>query len=82
MYEIILTDSALRDLKGFDKGLQVRLIEKMSELENDPILKSRKLKNSSLGEYRYRVGDYRVIFDIDNGNVVILRIGHRKEIYR
>ena len=30
--------------------------------------------------YRFRIGDYRVVFDIDDNNVVILRIGHRKSI--
>lgn len=82
MYEVILTDSALRDLRSFDKILQERLIKKILELEVDPTAKSRKLKNSSLGDYRFRIGDYRVIFDIDDGKVIILRIGHRKEIYR
>ncbi|PIU83448.1 MAG: hypothetical protein COS68_03990 [Elusimicrobia bacterium CG06_land_8_20_14_3_00_38_11] len=35
-----------------------------------------------MGMYRFRVGDYRVIFDVDKNNIVILRIGHRKKIYR
>jgi mRNA interferase RelE/StbE len=35
-----------------------------------------------IGAYRFRIGDYRVVFDIDDNNVVILRIGHRKSIYK
>lgn len=37
---------------------------------------------AALGTYRYRIGDYRVIFDMDGKKVVILRIGHRREVYR
>jgi mRNA interferase RelE/StbE len=36
----------------------------------------------SLGTYRFRIGDYRIIFDIEDEEIVILRVGHRKEIYR
>lgn len=35
-----------------------------------------------LGTYRFRIGDYRIIFDIEGEEIVILRIGHRREIYR
>ncbi len=38
--------------------------------------------DSSLGEYRFRVGDFRIIFDLDGDNLVILRVGHRREVYR
>ncbi len=40
------------------------------------------MSNQKIGSYRFRVGDYRVIFDIDNGNIVVSRIGHRKSIYK
>jgi len=36
----------------------------------------------ALGSYRLRIGDYRVIFDIIGNDIVVLRIGHRKEIYK
>lgn len=52
------------------------------KLENNPFKYSEKLTNSAIGTYRFRVGDYMVIFDIENNNIVILRVGHRKEIYR
>ncbi len=40
------------------------------------------MTDSSLGSYRFRVGDYRVIFDLEGEEIVVLRVGHRKEIYR
>jgi mRNA interferase RelE/StbE len=43
------------------------------------------LKGSKLGDFwKYRVGDYRVIADIDDGavRILVVRIGHRREVYR
>ncbi|MCK4791223.1 MAG: type II toxin-antitoxin system RelE/ParE family toxin [Desulfobacteraceae bacterium] len=41
-----------------------------------------KLFDPALGTYRFRIGDYRVIFDIEGEEIVVLRVGHRKDIYR
>ncbi|MDH4220892.1 MAG: type II toxin-antitoxin system RelE/ParE family toxin [Candidatus Aminicenantes bacterium] len=35
-----------------------------------------------MGGYRFRIGDYRVIFDIEGNEIGVLRVGHRREIYR
>jgi len=43
---------------------------------------AQKLSDPRLGTYRFRVGEYRVIFDVEGSDIVILRVGHRKEIYR
>ncbi|MBC8254135.1 MAG: type II toxin-antitoxin system RelE/ParE family toxin [Ardenticatenia bacterium] len=40
------------------------------------------MTDSKLGTYRFRVGDYRVIFDVEDDKVIILRVGHRRDIYR
>ena len=40
------------------------------------------LTDSELGTYRFRIGDYRVVFDIDGSEIIILRIGHRRELYK
>ncbi|HMQ78410.1 MAG TPA: type II toxin-antitoxin system RelE/ParE family toxin [Ignavibacteria bacterium] len=57
-------------------------MEKLKEYSENPYEYSRKLKDSSIGQYRFRIGDYRAAFDIDGDNIVILRIRDRKEIYR
>ena len=41
-----------------------------------------KLTDPALETYRFRIGDYRVIFDIEDKEIVILRVGHRKNIYK
>ena len=54
----------------------------MLRYKDDPLKYARKLIDPKLGGYRFRIGDYRVVFDIENDEIVVLRIGHRKEIYR
>jgi mRNA interferase RelE/StbE len=50
--------------------------------EEDPLIHAEKLIDSRFGTYRFRVGAYRVIFDLEGNDLVVLRVGHRKEIYR
>lgn len=82
MYKIVITEKAVKDLKNIDKETKNRLAKKMLKLSKTPLKHAQKLINPKIGEYRFRIGDYRVIFDIDFENIVILRIGHRKKIYK
>ncbi len=82
MFEILFTNRALKDLRNFDNNIRKRIIKKIGELNNEPVKKSRKLINKKIGQYRFRIGVYRVIFDIEDNNIIILRIGNRKEIYK
>jgi len=82
MYEVIFTQRALKDWKKIDKETRDRIAVKLREYAEDPLRYARKLIDPRIGTYRFRIGEYRAIFDIDDGNMVILRIGHRKSIYR
>ncbi len=82
MYNIIFTNRAAKDFKSLDPITRERIASKVKILESSPFVNSVKLRDTGLGSYRIKIGDYRVIYDIDGDNVVILRIGHRKEIYR
>ncbi len=42
----------------------------------------KKLKDSHFGEYRFRIGDYRLLFDVENNTITILKVGHRRDIYK
>ncbi len=81
MYKVLLTQRALKDLDVIEKQERSRIIKKLKEYANEPLKHARKLTIPKIGTYRFRIGDYRVIFDIDGENIVILRIGHRKSIY-
>jgi mRNA interferase RelE/StbE len=82
MYRILLTKRAVKDLGKLSEDVKLRIKEKFNLLLNDPTGIGKKLSSPLIGTYRLRVGDYRVIFDIDDDKVIILRIGHRKDIYK
>lgn len=81
-YELRYTKRAREDIDRLDSVAKKRLEKKLAMLRDEPFKLSKKLHDSSLGTYRYRLGDYRVVFDIDGHDIVILRVGHRREIYR
>ena len=75
---------ALADLKRLPKIIQKRIVRKLDYFTRatNPLRFSDVLKDRAIGSYRYRIGDYRVIFDVVDNKVIILTIGHRREIYR
>ena len=81
--EYLFSERALKDIKKLEPNVQKRLIKKLDYYvkQRDPVRFAAPLINSSLGQYRFRIGDYRVIFDLDQENLIILRIGHRRNIY-
>jgi mRNA interferase RelE/StbE len=82
VYRIVYKKSVHRDLKKLDKHEASNILD---QIENDlsehpssfPVLKGK-----FSGLRKYRVGDYRVIYVIIEEDVIILRIGHRKEVYK
>lgn len=81
-YKIFYTQTAVDDIDKLDPVSKKRIGKKIQALSKDPLSHARKLINSSLGYYRWRIGDYRIIFDLDGNRIIVLRVGHRKEIYR
>lgn len=76
--------SALKQLKKLSKDIQIRVVKKLDFFcsQDDPIEFAESLVRSELGSYRFRIGDYRAIFDIEDGAIIILLVGHRRDIYR
>lgn len=83
-YKLEFTASALRELRSLDAQIQVRIAAKATALCDDPFPPGVKKLQGLPGHFRVRVGDYRIIYRIDGQRVVIVivRIGHRREIYR
>ena len=82
MYEILFTDKAKKELKKLEHDLQKRILEALGRIRIRPESFVTKLVGESV--YKFRVGDYRVLMDIDQGKLIILvlQIGHRKSIYK
>lgn len=80
-YKLIYTKSARNDIQKLDEVTKKRLGKKLLIYAQEPLTYAKKLTNSSLGTYRFRIGDYRIIFDLDRVNIVVLRVRHRREVY-
>ena len=81
-YKIIFTDKSLRQLKKLEKDEQDRIIRALERIRIRPEVHITKLVGDP--GYRLRVGDYRIILDIEKRKlfILILKIGHRKNIYK
>ena len=81
-YSLVYTKRAIKDFEGLDPRVKNRIREALLRCAEDPLSYAVKLKDSRFGTYRFRIGDYRIIFDIEKDDIVILRVGHRRNIYR
>ena len=86
-YHVELTESAKKELKKLDKYTQkIILLWLNKNLEGckDPRVHGKPLTADRVGQWRYRIGDYRVIAKIEDNKLIILviAIGHRREIYK
>lgn len=80
-YAIEFKPGALKDLKKLNKQETQHIVEKIESMEKGLSGDVKRLTNFT-PEYRLRVGDYRVLFEIEGGNIVVYRVKHRKEVYR
>jgi len=74
-YSVLITRRAEKDILALDAGLKARIRRALLEL--DPLGKAKKLANVQSGQYRVRVGDWRIVFDLSGRQVTVLRVGHR-----
>jgi mRNA interferase RelE/StbE len=83
-YRIIITRSAKRDIATLDTVVQRRLGKKLLHFAAlDSLLGvAKQLEGEHIGQYRLRVGDYRLLFDLDGKDIIILHVSHRKDVYR
>ena len=85
-YKVEFTQRALKDLKKLDRhtaALILGWIRKNLENCENPRLFGKALTANRSGQWRYRVGDYRLLAEIRDEKIIILilNIGHRREIY-
>lgn len=82
MHEIVFTKRSVADLEKLDDSSKRRILRKLKEYASSPFDFAHKLSDPRIGTYRFRVGDFRVIFDVDGNSIIILRVGNRRDIYR
>lgn len=83
-YTIEFSSSAARQFEDIPKKDQIRIKNRIDALAENPYQPDAKKLTSEDDLYRVRSGDYRIIYTVQNKQLVILivKIGHRREIYR
>lgn len=84
MYEVLLERRAERDLRRLSAEIFHRVVAEIKELAQTPRPPGCRKLTGSENDYRVRVGDYRILYEINDEDrmVRILRVGHRREVYR
>jgi len=82
--EYLLNRKSIEEFSRLPKEIQVRIKDKLEFYmsSSNPLSFAERLTDFDLGEYRFRIGDYCVSFDVDSGVAKILKIGHRKDMYK
>jgi mRNA interferase RelE/StbE len=83
-YKVVYLDGVEKDLSRLDKSVVRKILSRIENyLALDPKGLGKPLKGEFQGYWRYRWGDYRVIYKISDIDILILvlRVGHRKDIY-
>lgn len=80
-YEIEFKPKSLKDCKKISKPQLEHIFNQIEEMSNDLKGDVKRLTNFT-PEYRLRVGDYRILFEIEEDRIIIYRIRHRKDAYK
>jgi len=82
-YNLLIKPSAVKELVAISRKDRQRIVERIQALAADPRPQGSE-KLSGEDKYRVRQGSYRVVYQIDDGahEVTIVKIGHRREVYR
>ncbi len=80
-YQVIWSERSRKNLKMLEKSIASRIITKVESISEDPFTYVKRLQGVPL--FSLRVGEYRVILDIENTKMVIfvVKLGHRSRIY-
>jgi len=85
VFQVILTPEAQTDIKRLNPALQTRILNKLEWMgQNAGPLRHQALHGQEwVGCFKYRVGDYRIIYQIDWSaeKLIVLKVGHRREVY-
>ncbi len=83
-YSLKIESRAKKDFQSLDSVVQKRIVKKLKFFleQQDPLQFSKRLIDTSGGDYRWRVGHYRLVFDVKGNVIMLLRVQHRKDVYK
>lgn len=82
--KLIFARSAFRQLQKLDYNTQKRINEKLRFYlsQENPLKFAEPLKDYRFGNWRFQIGNYRILFDVEENIIFVLKIGHRKDVYK
>lgn len=82
--KIIFSENAFRQLSKLERIVQKRINSKLDFYlsQNNPLNFAERLTDYQFGDWRFRISDYRILFDVEKDKIIILKIGHRKDSYK
>lgn len=83
-YKLVLSKNFYKDAEKLPKAAKARMLKALSSLEKNPYSGKdlKKLTNVKAGQWRLRIGDYRIRYDIEGQEVWLISVRHRKDAYR
>ncbi len=84
MYRLKIESRAKKDLQSLDDVTKRRIIKKLKFFlaQDNPLAFAKKLVDLEDGDYRWRIGHYRAVFDVRSKTIKLLRVQHRRDVYR
>jgi mRNA interferase RelE/StbE len=82
-YRLLVKPSAVSEIEALPRQDRLRIVAKISSLAREPRPRACE-KLSGREQYRFRQGDYRILYEIQDLDlvVVVVKVGHRREVYR
>ena len=83
-YKVIFKPSVEKDLRSLSRSVVTRIFKRIDALKEDPFPRQSVKLTGAEQLYRVRIGDYRIIYGVDNNNrqVIVHYVRHRKDVYR
>ncbi len=83
-HELLYKKPAVKAIQKLPPQVKKRLKAKLEWFidQTDPLDFAEPLTRPADAQYRFRIGDYRILFDVEGKNIVVLYIQHRREAYR
>lgn len=83
-YTLLYKKPAVKAIRKLPPQIQKRIKLKLEWFiaQPDPIVFAEPLTKPADAQYRFRVGTYRILFDVEGNNIVVLLVQHRKDVYR
>lgn len=81
---VLITKTAQKDIGKLPSNVRARIKAKLQffSAQQRPLEFAKALKKPADAQYRFRLGNYRVLFDVEDDVIIILRVQHRREVYR